>query len=210
MTAPARTGRLSTLAAACVIARRDFTAILFSRAFFFFLLGPLFPLLIGGLAGGIGREVASTAAQPELGVAMPAADAQALLSARQRLEPQLGSAVPKLVVVKTLRPDERFDAAAAMRDPRVNLAAVLTGSLERPVLTGPAEHGAAHLRREGFVQRIANLGGDLCGEVSGGFSFEGGIAAGEAASAPSRASASRSHGSRAAASTASSAGSIQT
>lgn len=133
------TGRLSTLAAACVIARRDFTAILFSRAFFFFLLGPLFPLLIGGLAGGIGREVASTAAQPELGVAMPAADAQALLSARQRLEPQLGSAVPKLVVVKTLRPDERFDAAAAMRDPRVNLAAVLTGSLERPVLTGPAE-----------------------------------------------------------------------
>lgn len=47
------------------------------------------------------------------------------------------------------------------------------------ILTGPAEHGAAHLRREGFVARIAELGGELCGEVSGGFSFEGGIAAGE-------------------------------
>ncbi|GEM_PF-4627057 len=32
-------GRLSVLAAAWVVARRDFTAILFSRSFFFFLLG---------------------------------------------------------------------------------------------------------------------------------------------------------------------------
>ncbi len=56
--------RLSLLSAAWVIARRDFTAILFSRAFFFFLLGPLFPLIVGGLAGGIGsavdRELGST------------------------------------------------------------------------------------------------------------------------------------------------------
>ncbi|MFN5778215.1 MAG: ABC transporter permease, partial [Novosphingobium sp.] len=60
-------GRLSTLAAAFVIARRDFTAILFSRSFFLFLLGPLFPILVGGLAGGIGSEVRSNAARPELG-----------------------------------------------------------------------------------------------------------------------------------------------
>ena len=48
-------GRLSTLAAAFVIARRDFTAILFSRSFIFFLLGPLFPVLVGAVAGGIGK-----------------------------------------------------------------------------------------------------------------------------------------------------------
>jgi ABC-2 type transport system permease protein len=48
-------GRLSTWQAAFVIARRDFTAILFSRSFIFFLLGPLFPVLVGGFAGGIGR-----------------------------------------------------------------------------------------------------------------------------------------------------------
>ena len=35
MTARVPTGRLSTLAAAMVVARRDFTAILFSRSFFF-------------------------------------------------------------------------------------------------------------------------------------------------------------------------------
>ena len=41
------TGRLSTFAAALVVARRDFGAILFSRSFIFFLLGPLFPVIIG-------------------------------------------------------------------------------------------------------------------------------------------------------------------
>lgn len=133
------TGRLSTLAAAFVIARRDFTAILFSRSFFFFLLGPLFPIMVGGLAGGIGKEVQSNAARPELGIAMSAADSQALLAARQRLEPQLGAAIPMLVVVRNVGPGESFDAAAAMQDKRVNLAAVVTGTLQRPQLAGPEE-----------------------------------------------------------------------
>ncbi|MED5205283.1 MAG: ABC transporter permease, partial [Pseudomonadota bacterium] len=51
------TTRLSRLEAARVVARRDFHAILFSRAFLFFLLGPLFPIVIGALAGGIGGQV---------------------------------------------------------------------------------------------------------------------------------------------------------
>lgn len=132
-------GRLTTLAAAFVIARRDFAAILFSRSFFFFLLGPLFPLFIGALAGGIGKEVQSNAARPELGVAMAPADAQALIAARQRLEPQLGAAVPMLVVIKADGPEHSFDAAAALQDRRANLAAVVTGDLDRPVLSGPEE-----------------------------------------------------------------------
>jgi ABC-2 type transport system permease protein len=51
------TTRLSLFQAARVVARRDFHAILFSRAFFFLLLGPLFQLIIGGLAGGIGGQI---------------------------------------------------------------------------------------------------------------------------------------------------------
>ena len=50
------TGRLSTLAAAIVIARRDFGAILLNRSFIFFLLGPLFPLIVGIMAGGSARK----------------------------------------------------------------------------------------------------------------------------------------------------------
>ncbi|MCZ8171502.1 MAG: ABC transporter permease [Brevundimonas sp.] len=132
-------GRLSTLAAALVIARRDFTAILFSRSFLFFLLGPLFPILIGAVAGGIGSEVRNNAARPELGLAMAKEDAAAMLAAYRRLEPQVGSALPTLVVVRELAPGESFDPAAAMRDRRLNLAAVVTGSPAAPVLTGPSE-----------------------------------------------------------------------
>ena len=132
-------GRLSTLAAAFVVARRDFTAILFSRAFLFFLLGPLFPVLVGGLAGGIGAAVQSNAARPELGLVMAANDTAALLAARQRLAEPLDSSLPVLVAVRLPRPGEAFDAAAAMQDKRLNLAAVLTGTLQRPVLSGPEE-----------------------------------------------------------------------
>ena len=46
---------------ALVIARRDFTATVLSKTFLFFLLGPLFPLLFGGVFGGIGARVASAA-----------------------------------------------------------------------------------------------------------------------------------------------------
>ena len=44
---------------AFVIARRDFAATVLSKTFLFFLLGPLFPLLLGGAFGSIGARVAS-------------------------------------------------------------------------------------------------------------------------------------------------------
>ena len=52
---------LPTIRAALVIGRRDFTATVFSKAFLFFLLGPLFPILIGLLFGNIGASVAERA-----------------------------------------------------------------------------------------------------------------------------------------------------
>ena len=61
---------MNRTSAAFVIARRDFTATVLSRTFFFFLLGPLFPLLLGGVFGGIGARVASQTAQPVVAVVM--------------------------------------------------------------------------------------------------------------------------------------------
>ena len=75
------TGRLTTWAAAMVVARRDFTAILFSRSFFFFLLGPLFPVIVGMAAGSVGHKFEANVAQVRLGVVMSPADAKALLAA---------------------------------------------------------------------------------------------------------------------------------
>ncbi len=135
MSATPVSGRLSTLAAALVIARRDFTAILFSRSFFFFLLGPLFPLIVGGLAGGIGASVKETTARPELGIAMTKADVAAMSAAYRQLQPRLAQ-LPDLVVVAELAPGQTFDAGAAVRDRKQNLAAVITGTPEKPVLTG--------------------------------------------------------------------------
>ena len=136
MTGMRTSGRLSTLAAAFVVARRDFSATLFSRSFIFFLLGPLFPVLIGGLAGGIGQRVQQSTVQPQLGIAMQAADIDAMKAARAALAPRMGGGLPELVVVKQLKRDESFDPVAALAAKRGNLAAIVTGSPATPRLTG--------------------------------------------------------------------------
>ncbi|MCJ2184632.1 ABC transporter permease [Novosphingobium sp. 1949] len=130
-------GRLSILAAAWVIARRDFVAILFSRAFFFFLLGPLFPVIVGVLAGSVGQRVQQTAASPEVGVVMQAADARAVIAAGKALGDRLGDAVPRLVLVHALAPGERYDPKEALEGREANIAAILSGTPADPVLTGP-------------------------------------------------------------------------
>ncbi|MCW1429440.1 ABC transporter permease [Novosphingobium sp. JCM 18896] len=132
-------GRLSTFAAALVIARRDFTAILFSRSFIFFLIGPLFPVIVGVLAGGIGQQVHESAAQPVLGVAMRAADADAMIAARKALDPRIGANLPEFVVIRRLAPGEPFDPAEALKGTGANLAAIASGSPAALVLTGPKE-----------------------------------------------------------------------
>lgn len=132
-------GRLSTVQAALVIARRDFTAILFSRSFFFFLLGPLFPLIVGIMAGGIGQTVKNSASQPALGIAMSATDVAAMQTAHGLLAPRIGHALPEFTVLEELVPGQAFDPAAEMKRGRGNLAAILSGTPAKPVLTGPAD-----------------------------------------------------------------------
>ena len=145
------TGRLSILAAAYVVARRDFVAILFSRSFFFFLLGPLFLLLVGGLAGGIGQRVQQSAQSPVLGLAMSRADTARMFKAQQELTSQLGPNMPDLVVVKELNPGEHIDPAAALKGSKANLAAILTGTPQHPVLTGSADRIASWQGRVGLL-----------------------------------------------------------
>lgn len=130
-------GRLSVLAAAWVVARRDFTAILFSRSFFFFLLGPLFPVVIAVLAGSLGSRVDASQERPVLGVAMTASDVQALERARARLAPALEEELPKLMTIRRLAEGKGYDPTPALAPGKAKVAAMLTGSLEAPVLTGP-------------------------------------------------------------------------
>jgi ABC-2 type transport system permease protein len=122
------------MSAALVVARRDFFAILLSRAFLFFLLGPLFPILVGGLAGGIGSQVKSEVANPELAVLLAPAERDAIVRAHEALGSQLGGSLPPLVA---LDDPPTADPKAILAEKRGNIAAVLSGTLEQPVLTGP-------------------------------------------------------------------------
>jgi ABC-2 type transport system permease protein len=128
------------LSAAYVIARRDFVAILFSRSFIFFLLGPLFMVAVASFSGGLGEQLRVAARQPHLGVAMSAGDIDALLAAQAPLAAQLGDTVPPMIVLRRLRPGEQFAAQPTLSGgPNSSIAAVLTGSLAHPVLTGTRE-----------------------------------------------------------------------
>jgi ABC-2 type transport system permease protein len=121
---------------AFVIARRDFAATVLSKAFIFFLLGPLFPLLFGGVFGSIGARVANQAEKPVVAVVFSAADFERLNAARR----QLAGALDKGSVVKLVRYAPDADAAAQQKrllasgDPPIR--AVLSGGLEQPHLTG--------------------------------------------------------------------------
>jgi ABC-2 type transport system permease protein len=152
MTAATPKSRLSLGQAAWVVARRDFVAILFSRYFLFFLLGPLFPMIIGAFAAGVGQQVQDATAQTDIGVAMASAEVDAMLRARDALVPTLGPALPHMIALKRLAPGERFDARAALSGSRGNVAAVLTGTPAHPVLT--ATEGRAE-QWKGAVSLIA-------------------------------------------------------
>jgi ABC-2 type transport system permease protein len=144
--------RLSLPQAAFTVARRDFTAILFSRSFIFFLLGPLFPVIVFMLAGGIGQRVAAANEPPAIGIAMTAEDAEAMIAAYRRIEPQVGGVLPQLKVIENLEPGTGFDARFFLEDSGANYAAVVSGTPAAPRLTAP--HGRLE-RYAGPVSLVA-------------------------------------------------------
>lgn len=148
-------GRLPLLQAALVVARRDFAAVLFGRAFVFFLIGPLFPVVVMALAGGVGAQIQNSAPAARIGLVMDSQEMEALLAARAELAARVP--LPHLVETRRLAPGERFDAAAALAESGGELAAILTGTLAAPRLiatserleqwAGPVSFLAAHAAR---------------------------------------------------------------
>ncbi|WP_338241894.1 ABC transporter permease [Aurantiacibacter hainanensis] len=145
-------GRLSIWQAAYVIARRDFTAILFSRAFIFFLLGPLFPVFVMALAGGVGAQVQSEASAADVGIAMESRYVDEMLNAQDEARRLLGPAVPRMVELKRLSPGEDFDSAAYLENREGSLAAIVSGTPQAPELAATPGRLA---RWEGMISFIA-------------------------------------------------------
>ena len=123
--------RLSLWQAAYVIARRDFHAILFSKAFLFFLLGPIFFIALTTGGGLLGAKAASNQEDPRLAIAMAPADSAAFKQAHDRLADMV--TLPEITVVQ---PAAAADPAGLLNDDKRNLAAVVSGPLSHPRLAG--------------------------------------------------------------------------
>jgi ABC-2 type transport system permease protein len=124
------------LKSAWVIGRRDFAATVFSKAFIFFLIGPLFPVLIGALFGGIGARVASQADKPRVAVVASHEDFRKLSSARAQLADAMdGRSVIELTEVAP-KADVEAQTRELLQSDEAKVIAVLTGGLDRPHLTG--------------------------------------------------------------------------
>ncbi|MEJ7777127.1 MAG: ABC transporter permease [Sphingomicrobium sp.] len=123
------------LRGAFVIARRDFTATVFSRAFLLFLLGPLFPVLMIGVISGV-RGPLDQVQQPIIAVVASQGDFAALAAAHARLQTAL--APTELMRIEHFEPEPEAQRQRtrilASNSPAV--IAVLEGGLERPRLTG--------------------------------------------------------------------------
>lgn len=149
------TGFAEKLRCALVIARRDFVAVVFSKTFIFFLIGPAFPLVVGGLAGNIGAKVQQNVEKPTIGLAMSAADNKRMLAAREELDGRTGSFLPDMAVLKDVAPGEDFNALGALASADRPVSAVLTGTLGKPHLIGPKESVG---RWQGLVSNMAGRG----------------------------------------------------
>jgi ABC-2 type transport system permease protein len=154
------------LRSAWVIARRDFTATVLSKAFIFFLLAPLFPLLMGGVFGGIGARVATQAEKPVVAVIAPNAEFKRLEAARGNLVEAVGDDnLVKLVgYPPSAAPAAQQKRLLASRNPPVR--AVLSGGLDHPRLAGSLGSDAATVgqlklliadARSGNVDQTADL-----------------------------------------------------
>ena len=123
--------------AAFVIARRDFVATVYSRSFIFFLLAPLlvFGFVIG--AGIATDEADRIAAQPVVAVVADSETQEALAEARARLVG--GTFDQAFPILRTVPPAENvgIQAQRLLADEEQGYSAVFSGTLDRPVLTGP-------------------------------------------------------------------------
>jgi ABC-2 type transport system permease protein len=121
---------------AFVIARRDFGATVLSKTFVFFLLAPLFPLLMGGVFGSIGARVATQAARPVVAVVSSNEDFDRLAKARGGLAQALGEDSMVGLVHYSPEPDLTLQQERLLSSRNPPIRAVLTGGIDHPQLIG--------------------------------------------------------------------------
>ena len=147
-----------TIRAAFVIARRDFTATVFSKTFLLFLIGPLFPIVMGVMFGGIGDRIDAARTVPQVAVIASVADYKALEAARERLS-SLANERP-FVTLSRAEPsgDLAAQRSALLNDKATERVGVLDGGLARPHFTGAVKADGNMVRQIGlFVDEARRI-----------------------------------------------------
>lgn len=153
------------LRSAYVVGRRDFTATVWSKAFIFFLIGPLFPVLLGIMFGGIGARVAVQVEQPLIAVVAPEAEFDRLAEAREQVARAVsGRAAPRMIRIEPSG-DPGRQALALLRSDQPRVEAVLTGGLDRPLLTGGIASDGEIAGETALLVRLARAPADRPGEL---------------------------------------------
>jgi ABC-2 type transport system permease protein len=128
---------MSVAEAAWVIARRDFIAQVYSRSFILFLLAPLLIIVFALFVGTMADDAERIANQPVVAMVTDTETGQALERARSRLV--AGTSDQSFPILRPVAPaeDVRVQARALLADEAGGYSAVLSGTLEQPMLTGP-------------------------------------------------------------------------
>jgi ABC-2 type transport system permease protein len=124
------------LHSAWVIGRRDFVATVWSRTFLFFLLGPLLIIGMSFLFGSMSEKMARQDIHARVAVIAGDGDFQALLAARERLDPAFGERRLPDLVREAPGDDQARQVRTLLGSRGKRILAVLTGGLDRPTLTG--------------------------------------------------------------------------
>ena len=144
-----------TIRAAFVIARRDFSATVLSKTFLLFLLGPLFPLLIGIVFGGISAKVATESEQRLIAVVATPEEFGRFSSALKDVQGGFPGAL--LLNFERVHPDPNGQALVdrLLRSNSPPFAAVLSGGLDAPRLIGSISEDGALAARLRLVVDVA-------------------------------------------------------
>lgn len=141
---------MSLFEASWVIARRDFIASVFSRTFIIFLLAPMILIGFAIFFSMMTDAQDQVATQPAVAVVADSATSGALAAARERLV--AGTSEQSFPILRNVAPAEHVavQAQQLLADEHAAYSGVLSGTLDRPVLTGP-------IKADGFVARRLQL-----------------------------------------------------
>lgn len=121
---------------AFVIGRRDFSATVLSKTFLFFLLGPLFPLIFGGVFGSIVGGTVGQRDRTTVAVIASEADFAPLHAARERLVGAIDNDRVVSLVRFAPEPDVASQRQRLLSSGDAQFRAVLSGIPDHPRLAG--------------------------------------------------------------------------